>query len=109
VKAYHGELEKLKLKPYRDLKSDMELTTTATSYAGTGSSVSLTGSATKAQDAAKSGDAAKAASAPAVAASFPTTAGGAPDFKKMTPAQKLAYSRQRIQSDLTKSGGNGRG
>src|SRR4051794_17257718 len=30
VRAYHGELEKLKLKPYRDLKADMELTVTAT-------------------------------------------------------------------------------
>src|SRR5215213_7434330 len=50
VKAYHGELEKLKLKPYRDLKADLELTTTATSYAGTGSSVSLAGSATKTKD-----------------------------------------------------------
>src|SRR6185369_15503686 len=27
-RAYHGELQKLKLKPYRDLKSDLELTTT---------------------------------------------------------------------------------
>ena len=35
-KAYHGELEKLKIKPYRPLKDDLELTTTATSYAGGG-------------------------------------------------------------------------
>ena len=35
MRAYHGELEKLKLKPYRALKEDLELTTTATSYAGT--------------------------------------------------------------------------
>src|SRR5204863_8134123 len=41
VKAYHGDLERLKLKPHRALKHDMELTTTATSYAGTGSTVSL--------------------------------------------------------------------
>lgn len=32
VKAYHGELEKLKLKPHRPLKDDMQLTKTATSY-----------------------------------------------------------------------------
>ena len=47
VKAYHGELEKLKIKPYRPLKEDLELTTTATSYAGTGSTVSLAGNAKK--------------------------------------------------------------
>ena len=41
VKAYHGDLERLKLKPQRPLKEDMELTTTATSYAGTGSAVSV--------------------------------------------------------------------
>src|SRR5687767_12895950 len=41
VKAYHGDLERLKIKPYRALKEDMELTATATSYAGTGSAVSL--------------------------------------------------------------------
>jgi hypothetical protein len=33
-RAYHGELQKLKLKPYRDLKADMELTTTATATPG---------------------------------------------------------------------------
>src|SRR5215212_10304522 len=31
VKAYHGDLEKLKLKPYRALKDDLALTVTATS------------------------------------------------------------------------------
>src|SRR3954452_5384983 len=43
TRAYHGELQKLGIKPYRDLKADMELTTTATSYAGGGSTVSMTG------------------------------------------------------------------
>jgi hypothetical protein len=34
VKAYHGELQKLGIKPYRALADDMQLTTQATSYAG---------------------------------------------------------------------------
>jgi len=34
VKAYHGELEKLKLKPIRALKDDLELGATASAYAG---------------------------------------------------------------------------
>jgi hypothetical protein len=95
VKAYHGELAKLKVPPYRALKDDMELTTTATSYAGTGSAVSLSGSKEK------------KASAAGVAASpveFPKKGDGSPDFGKMTSAQKVAYSRQRITSDLAKNG-----
>src|SRR5687767_11351275 len=39
TKAYHGELAKLGIKPYRSIKEDMELTTTATSYSGSGSFV----------------------------------------------------------------------
>jgi hypothetical protein len=34
VKAYHGELQKLSIKPYRSLNDDMQLTTQASSYAG---------------------------------------------------------------------------
>jgi len=34
VKAYHGELAKLGIRPYRPLAEDSQLTTTATSYAG---------------------------------------------------------------------------
>src|SRR5207249_1008794 len=32
VKAYHGELEQLRIKPLRSLKDDMQLASTATSY-----------------------------------------------------------------------------
>jgi hypothetical protein len=78
VKAYHGELEKLKIPPYRSLKEDMELTTTVSSYSGAGSAVSL---------------------ASAVKKSLVTKQ----DFKTMTTAEKVAYSRKRIQSDLRKS------
>lgn len=35
VNAYHGELEKLKIQPYRALKDDLQSTVTASSYAGT--------------------------------------------------------------------------
>ena len=114
VRAYHGELQKLNIRPYRDLKADLELTTTATSYAGTGSSVSLTASATKAKDVAKPAGgggrgAAVATTVVPAAAGFPAKADGSPDFKRMSPAQKVAYSRRRIQSDLTKANGDGRG
>jgi hypothetical protein len=88
-RAYHGDLQKLNIKPYRPLKDDLELTTTATSYAGTSTPVSLSSSQPKATTIAN----------PA----FPTKSDGAPDFKKMTPAQKVTYARTRINSDLAKA------
>src|SRR5688572_12053031 len=120
VRAYHGELSKLNLKPYRALKDDLELTTTATSYAGTGSAVSL--SSAKPQAAKPkvtfSGTAPspkkyganvsattvipKPAAVPSGDGKFPTKTDGSPDFKAMTPAQKVAFARQRIQNDLSR-------
>jgi len=73
VKAYHGDLAKLNIKPYRTLKEDSELTSTATSYAGTGSTVSM--------------------SSPK-----PARSDGKPDFSKMSSAQKVAYARERLKS-----------
>jgi len=131
VRAYHGELQKLNLKPYRDLKADLELTTTATSYAGTGSAVSL---ASKPATAAKeerprpkvtfSGGGAlaprtsgkvvaasvipKPAAAPSLGGdgAVPKKTDGSPDFSKMTAAQKVAFARRRIQNDITRNNGS---
>jgi hypothetical protein len=145
VKAYHGELEKLKIKPYRSLKDDSELTTTATSYAGTGSTVSMSGRGVEQKAApttkpggpnapkkfkitesliaaparraavpptpagASTGPKPAAVSTGATGNGFPTGADGRPDFKSMTPAQKLAYARRRIQADIQRSNdGDGR-
>lgn len=104
VRAYHGVLERLGIKPYRALTDDLELTSTATSYAGTGSTVSLAGAGEKPAAKAKR-QAAPAASHTSVIAkpvidSFPVTPDGTPDFKRMTPAQKVALSRQRIREGL---------
>ena len=41
TRAYHGELQKLGIKPIRPLQDDMQLTTQATSYAGGGSTVTV--------------------------------------------------------------------
>ncbi|HEX4795314.1 MAG TPA: hypothetical protein VH370_16075 [Humisphaera sp.] len=88
VKAYHGELEKLKIKPYRSLKDDLELTSTASSYSGT------TAATTR---------------KPSVATAVISNTNPKPDFKSMTSAQKVAYARQRIKADLHRSGeGNGK-
>ncbi len=85
VKAYHGELQKLQIKPYRAIKDDMELTINASSYAGT----SAPASAAKPQATATG--------------STPKKSDGAPDFKQMTSAQKVAYARQRIKADVSGS------
>ncbi len=90
VRAYHGDLQKLGIPPYRDLKADLELTTTATSYAGNHSQVSLATAKPTTSSIRK-----RVISSPAT---LPTTADGKPDFARMTPAQKLAYNRQRIAS-----------
>jgi hypothetical protein len=71
-RAYHGELQKLGIKPYRPLKEDLELTTTVSSYAGTSGS--------------------------GKPHTTPKRADGSPDFSKMTSAQKVAYARQRIRA-----------
>ena len=109
VKAYHGELEKLKLKPYRPLKDDMELTATATSYAGTGSTVSLAGRPGQAgMKAAVESKAVRATAVIPAQASYPSLADGSIDFKKMSSAQKVAYARNRIRVDMSRGDGNGK-
>jgi hypothetical protein len=94
-RAYHGDLQKLQIKPYRALKDDLELTSTATSYSGGGSTVSLTGTGGSPKAAATSVKTAVIAK--------PAQSSAAPDFKNMTSAQKVAYARQRIQADVTRS------
>ena len=84
VKAYHADLEKLKIKPTRALKEDLQSSSTATAYSGTTSA-----------SAAKPSPVVSRTVIPA-AAPPPLKADGSPDFKKMTAAQKVAYSRQRI-------------
>ncbi len=79
VKAYHGELQKLKITPYRTLDQDMQLTATATSYSGTGTSVSLSSGAQ------------------------PSLAKPAPGAANSTLAEKVARARQRLRSELGRS------
>src|SRR6185503_1400276 len=47
VRAYHGDLQRLNIKPVRALKDDLALTTTASSYSGGGSTVAVTAAAPK--------------------------------------------------------------
>src|SRR3954471_2780441 len=93
VKAYHADLDKLKIKPTRALKEDLQSSSTASAYSG---------STTSTASAAKPSPLVARTVIPAPAAP-PLKPDGSPDFKKMTAAQKVAYSRQRITSDPVRS------
>ncbi len=119
VRAYHGDLQKLGIKPYRTLKEDMELTTTATSYAGSSAAVSLAPSRQSKPASAPAASRPSASSAPiktdAKAQAMVKTAviskasAGTPDFNSMSAAQKVAYARARIKADIERQPtGNGR-
>ena len=102
MKSYHGELQKLNIKPYRALKDDLELTITASSYAGTGTAVSMSRPGEKKSTAPKT-------AVIAVPNSFPKLENGSPDFKRMTPAQEGGvFRRSRIQSELSGLNGDGK-
>src|SRR5262249_15405980 len=73
VKAYHGVLQQLNVKPMRSLEEDMTLQTGVMSYGGTGATISIPGK--------KKADVKKP--------------GAEPDFTKMTPAEKVAYQKAR--------------
>jgi hypothetical protein len=77
VKAYHGVLQKLGIRPHRSLADDLQQTETASSYSGT------TG-------------AARGKPRPTAAASAPPkTLAGTPDFAKMTQAEKVQWNLDR--------------
>jgi hypothetical protein len=73
VKAYHGVLQKLGIRPHRSLADDLQQTDTASSYSGTGS----------------------AAKKPRPGSTSPKTAVGTPDFAKMTQAEKVQWNLDR--------------
>ncbi|NUQ63194.1 MAG: hypothetical protein HUU20_12010 [Pirellulales bacterium] len=75
VRAYHSDVRKLGIEPYRSLEEDMQLTATITSYGGSGPAV-------KAK--------------PAAAAAAPSDGFvKEPDFSKMSPAEKAQWNMQR--------------
>ena len=85
VRAYHSDLGKLGLQPYRTLEDDLQETATATSYSG-GSTPGVRAAAKKSRPAA----------APSTAPSTSTD----PDFSKMTPAEKAKWNIERWKQIL---------
>jgi len=113
VRAYHGVLERLRIKPQRSLEDDLQLRTAVMSYGGGSTATVPTGvpHATSAKPAIsgaaekKKGDCGcgcggkkKASSEPAKCgckdAAKPSPANGEPDFAHMTPTEKLAYNQR---------------
>jgi hypothetical protein len=95
VKAYHGVLQEMGIKPWRPLQQDMMLTSGATSYGGSGTTISLPSSSSAPQRAsapAKTGQ----GQPPVSERPTPTNADGQPDFSKMSAAERLAYHQQRL-------------
>jgi len=97
VRAYHGVLQQLGIRPQRELEEDMRLQTNVMSYGGNGVTVSAPGKPAPAAEkhegcACRCGGAAKEQPpAPEVA----TDGEDEPDFSKMTAAQKVAYHKAR--------------
>jgi hypothetical protein len=128
VRAYHGTLAGLGLRPHRPLEEDMKLTDTAISYGGGNTTTSI-GARTKSSAAfskrpATTGGAAVAAGAKTQATSraggantqavdsaeklaaasatdaYPIKPDGSPDFGKMTTPQRLAYHKARLDKSI---------
>jgi DhnA family fructose-bisphosphate aldolase class Ia len=92
VRAYHGVLQRLNVKPQRSLADDMVLQTNVMSYGGNGKTISFptapTGIGAAKKEACGCGGACCTEARSASEES-------APDFAKMTPAQKIAYHKAR--------------
>lgn len=104
VRAYHGVLQKLGLKPYRTLEEDLTLQTGVMSYGGSGTTTSIgpkAGAAPAKETPAKDECACKGGSKPCPcpgekkASSAAVTEAGEPDFRTMTAAEKVAYQRAK--------------
>lgn len=93
VKAYHGILQALGIKPYRSLEDDMQLQTGVMSYGGSTSQAVVP--AAKPSVSAAPPPGLKAAAAPKPRSSAPAS-DGQPAFGCMTPAERLAYFRNRL-------------
>ena len=72
VRAYHGDLQKLGITPYRSLDDDLQWTSTSSAYSGSGSSPKR---------------AMQAARTASTVSQNPD-----PDFSKMTPAEKAMWN-----------------
>ncbi|HWY88541.1 MAG TPA: hypothetical protein VNX28_17650 [Gemmataceae bacterium] len=94
VKAYHGVLRELGIKPQRSLKDDLVLQTNVMSYDGNGKVISLPAKATGSINGASSHKKECHRDSNNKEATKATCA-AEPDFSTMTTAQKVAYQKAR--------------
>ena len=93
VPAYHGVLQGLGIQPYRSLEDDMRITTGVMSYGSNGSQVRVPAPASPpTRVLAPASPTAAAQSAPA----RPAASNNSPNFATMSPDQRLAYFRSRL-------------
>jgi hypothetical protein len=101
VRAYHGVLQRLHIKPHRSLEDDMRLQTNVMNYGGNGAVISPPAPSSGAEAKKKEAHAACACQCSQAPPSNPaqketaTSSNGEVDFAKMTPAQKIAYHKAR--------------
>jgi hypothetical protein len=105
VRAYHGILEARKIKPKLPLEKDLELTDAAMSYGGGGSRsvVSVQNNPIARGSSSHSGAQSQASNSnsnstptPVSVNGWPKFSNGAPDFERMTNAQRRAYDKDRL-------------
>lgn len=95
VRAYHAVLQKLGIPPRRPLEEDLNLQAGSMSYGGGSATVTVPGGVPKSE----STDAPGGRRPGHVAPPVPPYEGGeknGPDFARMSPAERLAYHRQRL-------------
>lgn len=90
VRAYHGVLQELKIKPHRSLEDDLTLQTNVMSYGG--SSIVVPAGVPKPS----SNGAPPSSSAAGAQGQAPAADNGRPDFSKMTREEKLAWNQARL-------------
>lgn len=101
VKAYHGVLQEMGIKPLRCLEDDLQIRTNVMSYGGSGTTVSIPSVGQKPKEAAsqpsvkstekiESKTEAKSVSSPSIAGEEE------PDFSRMTAQEKIDYNLKRL-------------
>ncbi|MHB8523481.1 MAG: hypothetical protein ACYDH9_22360 [Limisphaerales bacterium] len=100
VRAYHGVLQAKRINPKRPLEKDLELTDATMSYGGGGSraTVSIQNNPMSQPAAAPEEKESQSLLTPAATneRDWPVLPNAAPDFERMTPAQRRAYDHHRL-------------
>ncbi|MFZ2643439.1 MAG: hypothetical protein WA117_20780, partial [Verrucomicrobiia bacterium] len=111
VRAYHGVLQGLGIKPQRSLEEDLQVTDTSMSYAGsttvTVSKKPVAGRSTAKETAGgqrpppqQSATKSVSYTPPAAVTSWPKFPDGSPNFGSMSNAERVAYFKARLNNKL---------